>query len=216
MFSRLPSLTIFSSVESDTIKDGWEDFFGKSVLEANVELNNPLKHCLRKMTVSYKLGGFFEIRRVKWAECGLMFMDYDILIESVLDKAAFDKLHALHQASKDPEMGSFILREEIMDVLTGVGRILQYFVPTEGKLDKSTPRQLWSMYEGQIKGGIANGFARIIYGETGKSYMGFYKDGQKRGKGIQRKPDGSIQAQGIWSGNETIAKGTETMVIDDF
>ena len=132
------------------------------------------------------------------------------------DKAAFGKLHALHEASNDPEMGTYILREEIMDLLTGVGRILQYFVPTEGKLDKSTPRQLWSMYEGQIKGGIASGFARIIYGETGKSYMGFYKDGQKRGKGIQRFPDGSIQAQGIWSGNETIAKGTETMVIDDF
>lgn len=103
-----------------------------------------------------------------------------------------------------------------MEHLNGVGRILQYFIQSEGKLDKNTPRQLWSMYEGQIDGGIANGFARIIYGETGKSYMGFYKQGQKRGKGIQRMPDGSIQAQGIWSGNETIVKGTENQVIDNF
>lgn len=96
MYSKLPNLTIFGETECERIKDGWEDAFGQSVLEANADLKNPLNHYLKLMTVSYKLGGFFQIKRVKWAECGLMFMDYDILIESVPDKEAFDKLHMLH------------------------------------------------------------------------------------------------------------------------
>lgn len=83
VFGKLPDFSIFGGEECRRIQKGWEEVFGKSVLEANASLKNPLNFYLKVMKVSYQLGGFFQIKRVKWAECGLMFMDYDILIESV-------------------------------------------------------------------------------------------------------------------------------------
>jgi hypothetical protein len=65
---------------------------------------------------------------------------------------------------------------------------------------------VWSLYEGEIKEGIGHGFARIIYGETGKSYIGYYRTGIKYGKGIQLKESGEEQISGIWVSNEAIIK----------
>ena len=65
---------------------------------------------------------------------------------------------------------------------------------------------------------MGHGFARIIYANTMKCFTGYYKYGNKLGKGIQLKPepyedtDGTtsfrvkVQAEGIWKGNQTIAK----------
>ena len=60
--------------------------------------------------------------------------------------------------------------------------------------------------DGEITDGIGHGFARIIYGDTGKSYTGYYDNGVKTGKGIQREKDGTVQAQGIWKGNEQMLR----------
>ena len=59
---------------------------GKSVFDTYGELNNPLPKILQKMKVSYRNGGFFNIKRVKWDRAGQMFLDYSILIESVKDQ----------------------------------------------------------------------------------------------------------------------------------
>ena len=81
----------------------------------------------------------------------------------------------------------FIDRHKIKKHLSGFGRIIQYFNPhPKETLNFNKPDQnyLWSVYEGQISEGIGHGFARIIYAETGKSYMGYYEKGNKNGKGI--------------------------------
>lgn len=81
--------------------------------------------------------------------------------------------------------------DQIKHVLNGVGRITQYFNPTNSAVfDLNNPSQnlIWSVYEGDIQHGIGHGFARVIYGETGKSYTGFYDKGNKSGKGIQLQP----------------------------
>lgn len=88
-----------------------------------------------------------------------------------------------------------------------MGRVVQYFNQRQGDqetLNFNDPSQnfIWSVYEGQIRDGIGHGFARIIYGDSGKSYTGYYEKGIKTGKGIQREKSGGIQAQGIWKDNE--------------
>ena len=96
--------------------------------------------------------------------------------------------------------------------LNGVGRIIQYFNPYPDQLinfDIPDQNYVWSLFEGQISNGIAHEFARIIYGDTGKSYCGFYNLGSKEGLGIQKEANGTIQAQGIWKGNESVYRFME-------
>ena len=81
------------------------------------------------------------------------------------------------------------MRDEIKSALCGIGRLVQYFNPYESqptKFNLNDPQQnfVWSIFDGEIGEGIADGFARILYGDTGKSYMGYYKSGVKSGKGI--------------------------------
>jgi len=184
------------------------------VLETYKEQKNPLPDLLAKMRINYKSGGFFTIKRVKWDKEGQMFLDYQILIESVADPEQFEILTKLHKKQieeKDMEtVTEWTERALISKHLSGVGRVIQYFNSrTEHeKLNFNDPKQnfIWSVFEGEIKDGIGNGFARIIYGDSGKSYTGYYDEGIKSGKGVQRQKDGSIQSQGIWWNNENILR----------
>lgn len=68
--------------------------------------------------------------------------------------------------------------------------------PAQALMNFNDPMQnyILSVYEGQIWEGIGHGFARIIYGESGKSYVGYHDYGIKYGKGILRSSDGHIIA----------------------
>ena len=41
------------------------------------------------MKINFNNGGFFQIKRVKWSENGELYMDYQILIESISDEMNF-------------------------------------------------------------------------------------------------------------------------------
>ena len=50
--------------------------------------------------------------------------------------------------------------------------------------------------------------ARAISAVDGTCYLGQFKDGEKNGKGIMFKYDGTIIAEGIWN-NGTLARDQE-------
>lgn len=144
-----------------------------------------------------------------------MFLDYHILIESIDDPIQYKLLKDLHDLSQGDSnqttrVKNFVDREKIKNLLCGVGRIIQYYnlAPASSLLDFNDPNQnyLWSVYEGQIKDGMGHGFARIIYGDSGGSYTGYYQCGNKSGKGILRDKRGNVVAQGIWKGNDFLLK----------
>ena len=64
---------------------GWKNLFGGPVFEAFKYLDNPLHGILNKMRVNFNTGGLFNIRRVKWERDIEMYLDYQILIESIED-----------------------------------------------------------------------------------------------------------------------------------
>ena len=110
-----------------------------------------------------------------------MFLDMHILIPD----GAAELQNKLAEIKKSGLL--WIPLNDIKMHLNGVGRIIQYFNPFPDHLiDFSNPIQnyVWSLFEGQISNGIAHEFARIIYGDTGKSYCGFYNLGNKEGQGI--------------------------------
>lgn len=67
------------------ILHGWKNLFGGPVFEAFRGLDSPLDDVLSKMRVNFNTGGLFNIRRVKWERDSEMFLDYQILIESIDD-----------------------------------------------------------------------------------------------------------------------------------
>ena len=46
--------------------------------------------------------------------------------------------------------------------------------------------------------------------------MGYYEKGRKHGKGIQTRPDGTMQEQGIWFDNEEVVAVNPPYVVDSF
>ena len=62
---------------------------------------------------------------------------------------------------------------------------------------------------------MGHGFARIIYGDSGGSYSGYYQGGNKHGKGILRDKRGNIVAQGIWKGNDYLLKQEKVESLKD-
>ena len=113
------------------------------------------------------------------------------------------------------------MRDEIKSALNGVGRIIQYFNQFEpeptNKFNLNDPKQnfVWSIFEGQMEEGIAGGFARILYGDTGKSYLGYYKQGVKSGKGIQYYSSGNVQAEGYWKDNGSLLKSIPILSLSE-
>ena len=97
-FNNEPNLELFNDEDGAKKKlaAGWKDVFGGCVLHANLQLDNPLNDILLKMKIDYDLGGFFRVRRVRWSDEGKMFLDYEILIESVDNKLQLKVLHDLH------------------------------------------------------------------------------------------------------------------------
>lgn len=94
-------------------------------------------------------------------------------------------------------------------MLAGVGRAYQFFNKFANKpelINFNDPKQnlVWSIFEGQLGEGVGHGFARILYADSAKSYIGYYKKGVKNGKGIQYFKSGSVQAEGLWCENDAI------------
>ena len=76
---------------------GWNNVFGKCVVDTYQEEENPMPSVLNNMRISYKFGGFFQIKRVKWDTDGQMFLDYSILVDSVTDAKQYEILQQLHE-----------------------------------------------------------------------------------------------------------------------
>lgn len=82
------------------------------------------------MRISYKFGGFFQIRRVKWDMEGQMFLDYAILIDSISDPEQYRFLRDLHlqqqREAENPDIPvkSWIERKKISAHLCGLARVL--------------------------------------------------------------------------------------------
>ena len=93
------------------------------------------------MKIDYNSGGVFNIKQVKWSLDGQMFLDYYILIESIKNPMHFDVLSHLHERSAllhDLQIRNKVVidRNKIKHLLTGVGRIVQYFNPMDdSKID---------------------------------------------------------------------------------
>lgn len=85
---------------------------------------------LQKMRISYKTGGFFRIKRVKWDKDGQMFLDYSILIDSIDDKEKYDVLREIHESQAKEQKDNvavtkkWIERKNISQNLNGMGRIV--------------------------------------------------------------------------------------------
>ena len=93
--------------------------------------------------------------------------------------------------------------------MKGVGRAYQFFNKFHNKPDLinfNDPKQnlVWSVFEGQLGEGVGHGFARILYADSAKSFIGYYNNGIKNGKGIQYYKSGAIQAEGLWCENDAI------------
>lgn len=56
------------------------------------DMGNPLSTAIATMNVSYKDGGVFEIKRVRYDDQCNMYLDYYILIESVQDREQYEFL----------------------------------------------------------------------------------------------------------------------------
>jgi len=120
-----------TKTNNERITEGWNNIHGSNVLETYKEQKNPLPDILAKMRINYKSGGFFTIKRVKWDKEGQMFLDYQILIESVADPEQFEILTKLHEKQiEEKEMETvteWTERALISKHLSGVGRVIQYF-----------------------------------------------------------------------------------------
>ena len=83
---------------------------------------------IKTQKISYDTGGFFNIRNVRWSENGEMFCDYQFLIDTVEDPSKLELLRKYNQTqqnvNKDETDSNYILREDIMESLNGVGRII--------------------------------------------------------------------------------------------
>jgi len=51
---------------------------------------------------------------------------------------------------------------------------------------------VYVIYEGQINKGKANGFGRVVYGDSMNQYIGYLKNGVKHGLGIEVSRKGRI------------------------
>ena len=201
---------------SDVIIRQWNGVFGGNVLEAYQERENPLPNLIKRMKIDFELGGFFTIKNLKWYPDGQMFTDVYILIDKLKSIEHYNQLMQMHNKSQEIEkidpparQSHYFKLAEVKHLLNGVGRVVQFFNPYPDYLidfNRYDQNYSWSLFEGQITEGIGHGFARIIYGDTGKSFCGYYNKGNKRGYGIQSYASGNVQAEGVFKGNERMAK----------
>lgn len=70
----------------ERILETWTNVHGGCVFNIHAEKSNPLKSLLSGMRVSYKTGGVFNIRRVRFDKDSSMYMDYLLLVEGIDDR----------------------------------------------------------------------------------------------------------------------------------
>lgn len=72
-----------------------------------------------------------------------------------------------------------------LNQVNGIGRIVQYQTPLDSK-------QVWVIYEGEIRKGRAHGFGRAIYGDSKNNHIGYFENGLKSGLGIELSRKGRV------------------------
>ena len=92
-----------------------------------------------------------------------------------------------------------------LDSVNGIGRIVQYQNPCDTK-------QIWVIYEGEIRKGRAHGFGRAIYGDSKNDHIGYFENGLKSGLGMEVNRKGRVVSQGVYN-NKTLVK---KMMISSF
>lgn len=146
---------------------------------------------IKKCKVSYKTGGFFKLRYIRFQNLlnNTYFLDYDILIDRIGSKADYDKLREVENRFHVSETEGRIVTtdfKEISELLNGVGRLYQYRgIVTFSKT--LVNQSLFGVYEGEIVKGVADGFGVANLPSKSIHEVGYYQEGFMYGKQIKLK-----------------------------
>ena len=132
-----------------------------------------------------------------------MFSDIFILVQSIGDLKKMQQLKVMSASPDVRKTGNSILMEDIIDSISGYGRIIEYraysadFHPEACKIER--------VKEGKFKQGKMDGYARKFTGlKGGNCFVGFFKEGKPDGKLEVIDKDGYIIKQGIYNDSECV------------
>lgn len=165
------------------------------------------------------------LENIQVREGSPFFLDVQILINSVPASELRRVLEELHDLSlsrvnnwspsmRYPYTRRFELLEQVQDVLTGFGRVIEFECLSKnekGEFDPtidSSSNQILQVQEGKFTKGLADGFQRQLHpsGPTGK--IGYFKEGHPYGKYLEIDRAGVYsRGPGIFSGETCLREG---------
>ena len=222
MLSKQPDLSRYLQNQDrrTTFQKAWNSpVFGGSVLKPVGTLKkknsrpNSLEQSIKTLQIqSLSHGGYYVLEGVQeMAGDSHRFVDIYILVQSVEDISALEKMRQLYQKyqqsldknvvpTAQTQTVPRVLFDQIKDSLNGFARMIYYKV--EDNVPEAKSNELIAIEEGEFKQGLKNGYVRGISAQDGSCAVGFHVGGVPNGKWTMYKANGEFALpQGLYEGS---------------